>query len=450
MASADPRSELTCSICREMFKGPVTLLCGHSFCQSCITLAWDTKDEGDCICPECYRSYRKRPALERNVRLANITEYFNPCEIEPRQASIFCSYCIHARVPALKSCLHCEASLCDNHLTVHSKSPHHVLSVPTNAFESRKCPKHRKVQEYYCIQDCDCICESCRLDEEHQGHQVELLDTIIEMQKSHLRKVLQKFSTMRLEKEKKIQRLEESSNIAQAKAEGMTERVTALFRDLKRELDDLEKRVLKEISDHRELLHSASNLIQKLKKQRDELSSQITQVEELCSSLDPLSILQDRGLHREDLDGEMHERDAVEDMCVDDLDEGLISEILHTGLSNIITEVKMGIYAQGPANVVLDIKTAANNVCVSDDLKTVLLSEVMLNWAESAEKFQDCRQILSSGHFSSGRHYWEVEASELGDCAFGVAYSSIERDSGFGSDTKSWCLCKWYLRNQNT
>ncbi|OCT98943.1 hypothetical protein XELAEV_18011174mg, partial [Xenopus laevis] len=61
-------------------------------------------------------------------------------------------------------------------------------------------------------------------------------------------------------------------------------------------------------------------------------------------------------------------------------------------------------------------------------------------------RFQVYPQTLSSRSFLSGRHYWEVEGSELGGWGVGVAYPSIERrggQSGIGNNNKSWCLWRW-------
>uniref|UniRef100_A0A3B3CRN3 RING-type domain-containing protein n=1 Tax=Oryzias melastigma TaxID=30732 RepID=A0A3B3CRN3_ORYME len=42
--------ELTCSICLSPFDCPVTIPCGHNFCQDCLLASWE-----DCSysCPQC-------------------------------------------------------------------------------------------------------------------------------------------------------------------------------------------------------------------------------------------------------------------------------------------------------------------------------------------------------------------------------------------------------------
>ncbi|XP_040191704.1 probable E3 ubiquitin-protein ligase TRIML1 [Rana temporaria] len=173
MASADLRKELECSVCLNIYTDPVTLKCGHNFCRDCIGRVWDTQEgSGGYSCPECREESQNRPALHRNITLRNIVENFLSTHPDQEESGVFCTCCIHTPVPAVISCLHCEASLCDNHLRVHSKSPEHVLcDPPTTSLENRKCSVHKKILEYYCTEDSSCICVYCGFIGDHRGHQ---------------------------------------------------------------------------------------------------------------------------------------------------------------------------------------------------------------------------------------------------------------------------------------
>ncbi|XP_075066696.1 E3 ubiquitin/ISG15 ligase TRIM25-like [Mixophyes fleayi] len=446
MASADLRQELDCSICLNIYTDPVTLRCGHNFCRVCIDRVLDTQEgSGVYTCPECRAECQERPALQRNITLCNIVGSFLSTWPDQEETGIFCTYCIHSPVPAAKSCLLCEASLCDNHLRVHSKSAEHVLSDPTTSLGNRKCSAHKELLKYYCTEDAACICVSCTVAGEHQGHQVEMLDEASKKKKEKLRNVLQKLNTKREETEKRVQRLQERKREDQEKAAGVTEKVTALFRDIRRQLEDLEKRVLSEISRQEESVSlSVSDLIQQLEIKKDELSRKMRHIEELCNMSDPVTVLQDPDTA--DLcDTEDRERDDDQVHGVGDLDVGLISGKLHT-LSDIITGINTGIYVQEATDILLDVNTAANNIHISGDRKFAYRSDLNQNYPETPERFQ-YNQVISSRRFSSGRHYWEVDVSKSGVWRVGMCYPSIDRrgrQSYFGCNNKSWCLCRGY------
>ncbi|XP_075071517.1 E3 ubiquitin-protein ligase TRIM39-like [Mixophyes fleayi] len=449
MATADLRAELSCSICMDIYTDPVTLRCGHNFCRVCITTTWDHQEEGEYTCPECMHKFRRRPDLKRNLRLCNIAEAFT--QKQEAVDKIICTYC---GFPAVKSCLHCKTSMCDNHLRTHDRSVEHTIIPPTVFGRERQCSIHKKFLVYYCTEDTVCICASCRLGGEHRGHLVVSLDEAWVKKKEKLRNVMEKLTSKREETERRAQRLQECKNEVQDKAAGVTIWVASLFRDIRRQLEDLEKRVVSEISRQEEqVLLPVSDLIQQLEVKTDELSRKMRHIEELCNKTDPVTFLQqpDKGdlYDTQDGDNEDRERHDKQVHDVGNLDEGFISEILRTGLSEIIRYVNVWIYMKEPTDVLLDVSTAGNDLHISGDLKTVSWSRVNQNRPETPERFQS-NQVLSTRSFSSGRHYWEVEMSKSGWCEVGMCYPSIDRkgdQSDIGYNNKSWCLCRW-INNQ--
>ncbi|XP_077122811.1 E3 ubiquitin/ISG15 ligase TRIM25-like [Ranitomeya variabilis] len=452
MTSADLRDELLCSICLSTFKEPVTLRCGHNFCRVCIGRVLDTQDgSGVYSCPECREEFQERPTLTRNINLHNVAERFLITQQEQEEITgICCTYCVDSPVPAVRSCLLCEASLCDKHLRVHSKSPEHVLSDPSTSLEKRKCFVHKKILEYYCTEDAACICVSCCLIGKHNGHKMESLDEASGKKKKKLRNVLQKLITKREKTEERVRSLEERRRKAQGKAAGEAERVTALCTDIRRRVDDLEKKVLSEIS-RQEMEESLplSALIHQLEIKKDELSRKMRHIEELCNMTDPLTVLQepdtgdlcDPEEEGGDEDTGGHDKQPHD---IDDLDVSVISHTLHT-LCDVISGIKSGIYVEGPADILLDVSTASNNVLISDDLKTATEAKVKQKRPETAERFQ-YNQVMSRRGFTSGRHYWDVEGSRSGWWRVGMCYPSIDRrgdQSLIGNNNKSWGLRRY-------
>ncbi|XP_069619477.1 E3 ubiquitin/ISG15 ligase TRIM25-like [Ranitomeya imitator] len=449
MASADLRAELLCSICLSTFKDPVMLRCGHNFCRVCIGRVLDTQDEsGVYSCPECREEFQERPTLIRNINLHNVAERFRITQQEQEEITgICCTYCVDSPVPAVRSCLHCEASLCDKHLRSHSKSPEHVLSDPSTSLEKRKCSVHKKILEYYCTEDAACICVSCSLAGEHR---VEMLDEASKKKKEKLRNVLQKLITKRKKTEERVRSLEERRRKAQEKAAGEAERVTALCTDIRRRVDDLEKKVLTEISrQEKEESLSLSALIHQLEIKKDELSRKMRHIEELCNMTDPLTVLQepdtgdlcDPEEEGGDEDTGGHDKQPYDG---DGLEVAEISHTLHT-LCEVISGIRSGIYVEGPADIILDVTTAANNLLISDDLKTATWTREEQKRPETTERFQ-CYQVMSRRGFTSGRHYWDVEIRRSWWWRVGMCYPSIGRrgdQSLIGNNNKSWCLWRY-------
>ncbi|XP_041842675.1 E3 ubiquitin-protein ligase TRIM39 [Melanotaenia boesemani] len=66
--------QFQCSICLDVFTNPVSTPCGHSFCMSCISRYWVGAKV--CQCPLCKKTFQKRPDLQINRTLREITEQF--------------------------------------------------------------------------------------------------------------------------------------------------------------------------------------------------------------------------------------------------------------------------------------------------------------------------------------------------------------------------------------
>uniref|UniRef100_A0A1B8XYF7 Uncharacterized protein n=1 Tax=Xenopus tropicalis TaxID=8364 RepID=A0A1B8XYF7_XENTR len=177
-AGAGLRDKLTCPLCRGIYTDPVTLPCGHNYCLRCIGGTWGEqkeKREGR-SCPECKHKIKIKMELSKNHSLCNIVQFLLPPPEQRDPAGTYCTYCIHSLVPAAKSCLLCEASLCDKHVRVHSRAAEHVLTEPTASFGHRNCSAHGELLRYLCTEDGAPVCVSCCLAGGHRGHRVEMLN----------------------------------------------------------------------------------------------------------------------------------------------------------------------------------------------------------------------------------------------------------------------------------
>nr|XP_020849441.1 zinc finger protein RFP-like [Phascolarctos cinereus] len=128
----DLQGELICSICREYFKDPISIECGHSFCHSCLLERWQ-KATTPLSCPEC-NSVPQRRDFQTNVylgRLATIAK-----QLRPR-----------------------------------------CLQYPEGY---GMCEVHQKVQKLFCEDDQSLICVSCSQLQEHEAHKLYCVDEAAE------------------------------------------------------------------------------------------------------------------------------------------------------------------------------------------------------------------------------------------------------------------------------
>ncbi|XP_066432846.1 E3 ubiquitin-protein ligase TRIM11-like [Eleutherodactylus coqui] len=446
MASAGLQDELDCSICLSLYTDPVSLRCGHNFCRSCIVSALDAQEAaGVYSCPDCREESPQRPALEKNRKLANIVERF--LSSQPNmEGRIFCTYCIKSPVPAMKSCLQCEASMCQEHLRAHSKSVDHSIIEPTVSFEGRKCSTHHEILKYYCPVDGACICVSCWVAGNHKGHDVQLLDVACEKEKEKMRPVIEELKSEREEVGRRVQNLKDHEAEQGETSAALTERVSGLFTDLREKLDGLEKRIQDEITRQQDQMSlSVSHLVRQVELHKDELTKKITQLEGLCNISDPLTFLQeDCG----DISGRSCDviGEVGDTQC---LDEDVVLLLLHRGLLHfadclIDMKIKRKFSVIKKSDILLDIDTANNYIIISEDLRSASYTATSQNRPAGRKRFTS-RHVFSSHNFCSGRHYWEVDVSQAKKWLIGVAGESLERkvdggESFIGYNNKSWAL----------
>lgn len=459
MDLAAARDSLTCSVCQDIFKYPVTLPCGHNFCQDCIIKTWDNQEEREYSCPECMQRYRNRLGLKKNIRLKDLVEIYLA---EAKKFGILCIYCVDTPTPAVKSCLKCESSFCDKHLKVHSKSPEHVLTQPTSDWQNRECPVHNQTLEYYCVEDSSCICTFCTQQKKHRGHTIHTLSEASTKKKAEGRLLLAKLTKQREETEKAIRSLKKHKDKLQEKAVGIADRVVSQFRASRRQIEDLERRVPAEITTKKEqILSSVSNRVHQLEIKQEKLSKKICHIKELRSITDPLTVIweSDRGgFCGDDEVGENEHRAGDDEEHIhgaDDLDEILISLNIRKELSDIVSNAMKHLSVAEDSDVYLDDSSAADNVEVSVDLKVAYGVKHNETYEQTSETFES-NQVLSSTSFDRGRHYWEVDIIGSNSFRIGMCYASIDRkgwSSVIGNTGDSWCLVhsdgKFSLRHLN-
>ncbi|ROL41167.1 E3 ubiquitin-protein ligase TRIM39 [Anabarilius grahami] len=159
--------ELQCPICMEEFPDPVTTPCGHNICRTCLT------NNQTCFCPFC-KERSSELDLESNTaqRLTEVMQNFKE-KLNIGESGVVCDFCDERHhKKAVKSCLTCQSSYCDDHLEPHLRIPRlkkHKLINAVENLEDYICQKHKRPLEMFCRDDQTCVCLFCT-EEEHRTH----------------------------------------------------------------------------------------------------------------------------------------------------------------------------------------------------------------------------------------------------------------------------------------
>uniref|UniRef100_A0A9J8CZH9 Tripartite motif-containing protein 16-like n=1 Tax=Cyprinus carpio carpio TaxID=630221 RepID=A0A9J8CZH9_CYPCA len=460
--------ELSCTVCQDLVKDPVTIQCGHSYCENCITDRWDQEDQMSVYsCPMCRQTFSPRPALARNTVLAVLVEKLKkrkrPADCDAGAGDVQCDVCTGRKYKAVKSCLMCEESYCqthfDHHEEFHSRKPHKVTDA-TGRLQEMICQKHEKHLEMFCITDQQCICELCT-KYEHKNHNT----VSAAAQRTEKQKQLKKMQKTSQQREKDLQQLRETveshKRSAQTAVEDSERIFTELIRSTERRCSELVRLLIPDIRDQEKTAVSrAEGRLKQMEQEINDLRRRDAELEQLSHTQDHIQFLQSfqslsappestdinedpfRSLVSSDgLRESVHQlRDKLEDFCKEELKK--ISDRIT--FTNIVPRTRND-FLQYSRQLTLDLNTVNNRLRLSERNRLITYTNTVQPYPDHPDRFDFWPQVLCRESVC-GRCYWEIEwsAGILGGVDISVSYKSISRKGGiecvFGCNDQSWSL----------
>ncbi|XP_056092514.1 tripartite motif-containing protein 16-like [Rhinichthys klamathensis goyatoka] len=462
------QDEFMCSVCLDLLKDPVTIHCGHSYCKICITDCWDQEDEKRVYsCPQCRQTFRPRPALAKNTILAEMVEKLKKTKLAADcyagAGDVQCDVCTGRKHKAVKSCLVCLNSYCQNHLEQHEslfKGKRHNLTDATGRLQEMICQKHDKILEVFCRTDQKCICVLCM--DEHKNHDTVSAAAQRTENQHQLKETQRSFQQRIQQREKDLQQLTEAVASHKRSAHTAVEDSERIFTELIRSIERSRSEATQRIRDQEKTAVSrAKGRLERLEQEINDLRRRDAELEQLSHTQDHIQFLQSfQSLSAPPESTDVNDnpfsslssfdgvresvlqlRDKLEDFCKEELKK--ISD--RVTFTNIVPRTRND-FLQYSHQFTLDPNTVNKLLRLSERNRVITFTNTLPElqpYPDHPDRFDDVWQVLGRESVC-GHCYWEIEWSGYG-VYISVSYKSISRKGSgdeclFGYNDQSWSL----------
>ncbi|XP_050986838.1 tripartite motif-containing protein 16-like [Labeo rohita] len=462
------QDEFKCLVCHDLLKDPVTIQCGHNYCKSCITDCWDQEDQMRVYsCPQCRQTFSPRPALATNTMLTEVVEKLKkrkrPADCYAGAGDVQCDVCTGTKYKAVKSCLMCLNSYCQNHLEQHDswfKGKKHNLTDATGRLQEMICQKHQKILEVFCRTDQKCICVLCM--DEHKNHNTVSAAAQRTEKQKQLKETQKTFQQRIQQREKDLQQLREAVESHKRSAQTAVEDSERIFTEIIRSIERSRSELIRLIrNQEKRAVSRAEGRLERLEQEINDLRRRDAELEQLSHTQDHIQFLQSPGFQSlsappESTDGNDNPfislfssdglresvrqlRDKLEDFCKEELKK--ISD--RVTFTNIVPRTRND-FLQYSHQLTPDLNTAHKRLSLSENNRVISGINTDHPYPDHPDRFDHYRQVLCRESVC-GRCYWELQWRGNNGVRISVSYKSISREGDgdecrFGCNNQSWSL----------
>ncbi|XP_071025526.1 E3 ubiquitin-protein ligase TRIM39-like [Oncorhynchus clarkii lewisi] len=448
--SSLPEDRFSCPICCDVFRDPVVLACGHSFCEVCQQEYW--ADKKPWKCPVCRRRFPVAMTQPpRNLALNDACEAFlqerrqrASAGSEIQEGSQRASSGSEIQDGSQRASSGSEiqdgsqrassgSEIQDWSQRASSGSEIQDGSQRASSGSEVLCSLHGEKFKLFCLKDKQPVCLVCRDSKVHKSHDCVPVDEVVQDLKEELHTAL-----------KPLQKnLEVFNNVKLAcdkTAEHMKSQVQHTEKQIRKEFEKLHQFLRdEEAARIAALREEEEQKSQMMRKKIDEMSRKISYLSDAIRTIE-------EELKDEDISFLQNFRTTKERSQYTLLDPQLVSGVLidkakHLGnLQFRVWEKMLGILKYTP--VILDPNTAHPSLSLTDDLTSVRRPGTSQQFVNNPERFMRYTNVLGSEGFSSGIHSWELEVGDHPDWVLGVAKESIDRKRERDATPKNgmWCI----------
>ncbi|XP_064414387.1 zinc-binding protein A33-like [Latimeria chalumnae] len=364
--------EMTCSVCQELFKDPVTLSCGHNFCRECVCEYW--KEKTSQSCPIC-RADSAISDLKINYTLRSIVGTYKKEGKKPKEES------------------------------------------------KPVCSQHGEVLKLYCVEDQEAICVNCVILKKHKNHEFLSIEEASQKFKEELKNSLKPLQDTHQKIAELKERYRGNLNNIHDQADKTEKQIKEDFVKLHKFLHEEEENLLADLKkDKEEKEEKMRAMEESIVQDLTSISKMITDIQQKMDEEDYIFLmtLQDmRERIKKYADYKPREPEAVSAADIDGYKyTGCLLYRVWKKMQKIINRV----------TVTLDPNTAHPRLTLSEDLTAVTLGSTRRkDLPGNPERFDRCYCVLGSEGFTSGKHSWVVDVVNQTLCFLGVAAESANR-----------------------